>query len=82
MGLGAKGRERSAGREAQENAMGLAKFLSNHPRVAWVRYPGLPDHPHHEVARKQMDGFGAMLCFGVKNGLEGGKILMDQVLAS
>jgi methionine-gamma-lyase len=47
--------------------------------VACVRYPGLPDHPQHEIAKKQMDGFGAMLCFGVRGGLDGGKTLMNHV---
>lgn len=64
---------------AQENAVRLAKFLSGHPKVTWVRYPGLPDHPQHDLAREQMDGFGAMLCFGVQQGLEGGKILLNNV---
>ena len=65
--------------KAQENAGKLAKFLQNHPKVTWVRYPGLPDHPQHEIAQKQMDGFGAMICIGVKNGLTGGKTVMDNV---
>ena len=65
--------------KAQSNAGRLAEFLSGHPQVTWVRYPGLKDHPQHEIAKKQMDGFGAMLCFGVKNGLEGGKTLMNNV---
>ncbi len=50
-----------------------------HPKVTWVNYPGLPEHPQHEVAKKQMDGFGAMISFGVKDGLEGGKIVMNNV---
>lgn len=65
--------------KAQQNALQLARFLSHHPKVTWVNYPGLPNHPQHRLAKKQMDGFGAMLCFGVKNGLEGGKIVMDNV---
>lgn len=65
--------------KAQENAMRLAEFLSHHPAVTWVRYPGLPDHPEYEIARKQMDGFGSMLCFGVRKGLQGGIILMNNV---
>jgi methionine-gamma-lyase len=64
---------------AQENALQLAEFLSSHPKVTWVRYPGLPDHPQHDLVREQMDGFGAMLCFGVQQGLEGGKILLNNV---
>ena len=62
-----------------ESAEKLARFLQAHPKVAWVRYPGLDDHPQHDVARKQMDGFGMMLCFGVRGGLEAGRTLMDNV---
>ncbi|MCA9741341.1 aminotransferase class I/II-fold pyridoxal phosphate-dependent enzyme, partial [candidate division KSB1 bacterium] len=62
-----------------ENAQKIASFLMQHPKVRWVRYPGLPDHPQHTIAKKQMDGFGAMICFGVKNGLEGGKTVMNNV---
>ncbi len=65
--------------KAQENALKLAEFLSRHPKVTWVRHPGLPDHPQHGLAQEQMDGFGAMLCFGVQKGLEGGRILLNQV---
>ncbi|NLJ28012.1 MAG: aminotransferase class I/II-fold pyridoxal phosphate-dependent enzyme [Deltaproteobacteria bacterium] len=64
---------------AQQNAMQIAQFLSRHPKVAWVRYPGLPNHPQHPLAKKQMDGFGSMICFGVKNGLQGGVTLMNNV---
>jgi len=63
----------------QENALKLAQFLKTHPKVLWVTYPGLPEHPGYEIAKKQMDGFGAMIAIGVKNGLEGGKIVMDNV---
>jgi methionine-gamma-lyase len=59
--------------------MKLAQFLKEHPRVTWVRYPGLPEHPQHALAKRQMDGFGAMIAFGVKNGLEGGKTVMNNV---
>jgi len=64
---------------SQENARKLADFLRQHPSVTWVHYPGLPDHPQHAVAKRQMDGFGSMICFGVKNGLAGGKMVMDSV---
>lgn len=64
---------------SQENAAKLAEYLSRHPKVTWVNYPGLPDHPQYEIAKKQMDGFGAMLCFGVKHGLQGGITVMDNV---
>lgn len=65
--------------KSQQNAAKLAEYLSDHEKVTWVNYPGLPDHPQHEIAKKQMDGFGAMLCFGVKNGLEGGITIMNNV---
>jgi len=47
------------------NAMALAQFLSTHPKVQSVIYPGLPSHPQHELATRQMDGFGGMLSFDV-----------------
>jgi methionine-gamma-lyase len=65
--------------KAQQSAMQLAAFLGRHPKVAWVRYPGLPSHPQHLIAKKQMDGFGSMLCFGVKGGLKGGVTVMNSV---
>jgi len=65
--------------KAQENAEKMATFLQNHPKVTWIKYPGLPDHPQFEIAKKQMDGFGSMICFGVKNGLNGGKNVMNNV---
>ena len=65
--------------KSQKNAEQLAAFLQKHPQVSWVRYPGLPDHPQYEIARKQMDGFGSMICIGVKNGLQGGKSVMNSV---
>jgi methionine-gamma-lyase len=64
---------------AQQNAMVIARWLENHPRVAWVRYIGLESHPQHELAKKQMSGFGAMISFEVKGGLEAGRKLMDRV---
>ncbi|MBN1154974.1 PLP-dependent transferase [candidate division KSB1 bacterium] len=65
--------------KSTSNAMKVAEFLKHHPNVEWVSYPGLPEHPQHELAKKQMDGFGSMISFGVKKGLEGGKIVMDNV---
>jgi methionine-gamma-lyase len=65
--------------KSQKNAGDLARFLMQHPQVDWVRYPGLPDHPQHKIAKKQMDGFGSMISFGVKGGLEGGRTLMNGV---
>ncbi len=65
--------------KAQENAQIIAEYLENHPKIAWVKYPGLKSHPQYELARKQMKGPGAMMSFGVKGGLEAGKKLMDNV---
>jgi methionine-gamma-lyase len=64
---------------AQENAMKLALWLQDHPMVDWILYPGLPNHPQHELAKKQMDGFGSMIAVGVKGGLEAGTIVMNNV---
>src|SRR5262249_12364021 len=54
-------------RMAQHNANGqaLAEFLATHPTVSQVLYPGLPTHPQHELAKRQMKGFGGMLSFDV-----------------
>lgn len=64
---------------AQQSAMKIARFLESHPKIEWVKYPGLESHPQHELAKKQMDGFGSMISFSVKGGLEAGKVLMDNV---
>lgn len=53
-----------------DNAMAVAKFLEAHPMVDSVNYPGLTSHPSHEIARAQMKGFGGMLSFSVKGGLD------------
>lgn len=65
--------------KSQENAMKLAAFLESHPRVKWVNYPGLRSHPQHELARRQMKGFGSMLCFGLNGGFESGKKMINAV---
>ena len=64
---------------AQQNAMQIALWLEKHPKVEWVSYLGLPSHPQHELARRQMAGPGAMISFGVKGGVEAGARLMDSV---
>jgi methionine-gamma-lyase len=64
---------------AQQSAMEIARFLEAHPKVDWVKYPGLESHPQHELAKTQMKGFGSMISFGLKGGLEAGKILMNEV---
>ena len=61
------------------NARQVAEFLAGHNQVERVYYPGLPNHPGHEVAKKQMSAFGAMISFEVKGGYEGGKQVMDRV---
>jgi len=64
-----------------QNAARLARWLENHPRVAWVWYPGLPAHPSHSLAKKYLRAgcFGAMLAFGVKGGLTAGKKFINNV---
>ena len=64
---------------AQENAIKIAQYLEAHPKVEWVRYPGLKSHRQYDLAKKQMKGPGAMISFELKGGLEAGKILMDHV---
>lgn len=64
---------------AQESAMKIATYLENHPKVEWVRYPGLASHPQHELAKIQMDGSGSMISFELKGGIEAGRILMNSV---
>lgn len=57
-------------RRQNENAQRVAEFLAGHPAVASVHYPGLPSHPQHEVARKQMSGFGGVLAFELEGGFD------------
>ncbi len=61
------------------NALAIAQFLQTHPRVATVCYPGLDSFPQAELARRQASGFGAMLWFEVKGGVNAGKALMDKI---
>jgi len=62
-----------------ENAMKVAEFLESRPEIEWVRYPGLPSHPQHELARKQMSGYSGMLSFELRGGIEAGRKLMNSV---
>ncbi len=63
-----------------QNAQRIAEFLEGHPSVDWVSYPGLASHPQHEVAaRYHTHGYGAILGFGIKGGLEAGKQLIRHV---
>ena len=54
------------------NALRVAEFLRTHPAVAWVNYPGLPEHPQHALLQRQMRGASGLLAFGVKGGVKGG----------
>ena len=64
-----------------QNALAVAKFLNEHPKVSWVNYPGLPGHPAYETAQKYWNHglFGAMLGFGVRGGREAGKTVIENV---
>jgi O-acetylhomoserine (thiol)-lyase len=63
-----------------ENALKVAKYLSAHPKVSWVNYPGLPDHPSHTLASRYLKGgYGALMGFGVKGGAEEGKTFINNL---
>jgi methionine-gamma-lyase len=62
-----------------ENAMKVAEFLEAHSKVEKVHYPGLKSHPQHELAKKQMSGFGGMISFELKGGVQEGVKLMNSV---
>jgi len=64
---------------AQMNAIAVSEALHEHPAVEWVRFPGASDHPQKELVERQMDGPGALLCFGLRGGLESGRYLMEQM---
>ncbi len=60
------------------NALEVAKFLSSHSKVDWVKYPGLDDNDYNKLAKQYLQGgFGAVFTFGVKGGLEAGKKIVD-----
>jgi O-acetylhomoserine (thiol)-lyase len=63
------------------NALDLARWLSKHPRVTWVSFPGLENHPSHALAKKYLRAghFGSVLTFGIKGGEEAGRKLIDNV---
>ena len=63
-----------------DNALKVAQFLEKHPAVSWVNYPGLPTHPTHALAKKYLQhGFGAILGFGIKGGLQAGIKFINSV---
>ena len=61
------------------NAQTVAEYLEAHPKVLSVTYPGLPSHPAHETAKKQMSGFSGMISFELTDGIPAGKIVMNSV---
>lgn len=64
---------------AQANAIKVAEFLESHPNVEWVRYPGLASHPQHKLSKRMLKGPGAMISFGVKGGIDGGRKLLNSL---
>ncbi|RUA11612.1 MAG: O-succinylhomoserine sulfhydrylase, partial [Flavobacteriia bacterium] len=62
-----------------ENALKLATFLENHPKIDWVKYPFLKSHPQYEIAKKQMKAGGCVVAFEVKGGLEAGRKFFDSI---
>ena len=67
-------------RQHSENAIEVARFLKAHPLVTWVTYPGLPEDPGHKVASKYLKkGFGGIVGFGIKGGLEAGRKFINAV---
>lgn len=61
------------------NGLKVARYLENHPKVDKVIYPGLPSHPQHEIAKRQMDDFSGMISFELKGDIQSGIRLMNQV---
>ena len=62
-----------------ENAVKIAQYLESHPKVAKINYVGLKTHPQHELAKKQMSGFGGMLSFEIKGGLKEAKMFLENL---
>lgn len=65
-------------RQHEENGMAMAQYIARHPKVKKVYYPGLPDHPQHALAKRQMSGFGSMISFELGS-LENAKKFLDRV---
>ncbi len=66
-------------REHEKNAVKIADYLESSPKVTRVSYPGLKNHPQHNLAKKQMSGFGGMLSFEIKGGLEEAKTFLENL---
>jgi cystathionine gamma-synthase len=65
-------------RAHEANALAIARFLAEHPSVERVIYPGLPTHPQHELARRQMSGFGGMISLVLKGGEPAGRAMVER----
>ena len=63
----------------QENAMKIAQFLEKHTKVRKVIYPGLKSHPQYELAKRQMSGFGGIISFFIKGGLDASRSFLERV---
>jgi O-acetylhomoserine (thiol)-lyase len=67
-------------RKHSENALKVAQFLTQHPLVSWVVYPGLPDNSNHKIAKKYLQGnYGGLVGFGIKGGKDAGRKLIESV---
>jgi cystathionine beta-lyase/cystathionine gamma-synthase len=66
-------------KQHEANALAVAKYLGGHPAVRRVMYPGLPDHPGHEIAKRQMAGFGGMVSFEPNDGLAGAQSFLRRI---
>ncbi len=66
-------------RQQNENALQIARFLESHARVAKVFYPGLPSHENHDIARRQMSGFGGVLSFALHGGFDAVKSFLPRL---
>ncbi len=62
-----------------ESGLKIAEWLESHPAVSAVHYPGLPSHPQHDLARRQMSGFGGMIAFELNGGFDAGTAMMDRL---
>lgn len=66
-------------KQHEQNAIKLAEYLEGHEKVERVVYPGLESHPHHGLAKEQMSGFGGMITFFIKGGLDGARKFLENV---
>jgi len=66
-------------KQHEQNAIKLAEYLEGHEKVEKVFYPGLQSHPHHGLAKEQMSGFGGMITFFIKGGLDGARKFLENV---